>query len=251
MNWPLAILLICQAFTFRMPQLQKAGAAAATPTMTITTNLGVLNTTSAANSYSTAATYTPTANALVIAIVASANTPSTTPTFSGNGLTWVQIGTTNFNTLASPTLRLTFFRAMGASPTTTAGTADFGGVNQAGCHIRVFQFVNADTSGANGSGAIVQVGFNGNDASTNPNITLASLIGSANAVYAVANFNVTAATFNGSPESGWTTDYAANFATPFDGIYGVFRLATTDNTVAITGTSTAWAAMAIEIKQAP
>ena len=119
------------------------------------TNLTSFQDSTDATSYATAS-ITPTANYLVLASVTSSKsgTPDT-PTLSGNSLTWVQYNQIAYDT--SGTQRTTtFFRAMGASPSAGALTADFGGATQTACVIVVDQFSGVDTSGTNGSGAIVQ-----------------------------------------------------------------------------------------------
>lgn len=124
--------------------------------MTITQNTLTSHGDSAdANSYTTASSFTPGANRLVLAFVEnSKGSTADTPTVSGNSLTWVQVTTVTFST--GNRRRLTLFRAMGASPTNGALTADFAGVNQTSIAISVFEFDGVDTSGTNGSGAIVQ-----------------------------------------------------------------------------------------------
>jgi hypothetical protein len=105
--------------------------------------------------YSTAS-ITPAANTLILAWVTNskASAPDT-PTLAGNGLTWVQVETVTWRTIAAPAKRTTLFRAMGASPTSGGITISFG-ANQTGCAWSVIQFGNVDTSGTDGSGAVVQ-----------------------------------------------------------------------------------------------
>jgi len=110
-----------------------------------------------ANSYATSS-ITPGANKLVLAwIVNTHGSAATLPTLTGNGLTWVQVDTQLFS---ANTARLTLFRAMGAAPTAGAVTIDFGGVTQTGAGWSISEIDNADRSGTNGSGAIVQVAKN-------------------------------------------------------------------------------------------
>ncbi len=200
-------------------------------------------------SYATSAAYTPTANALVIAAVANskASAPNT-PTFSGNGLTWVQIGTQTYGTIATPLLRLTLFRAMGASPTNTTGVADFAAVAQTGCSIRVVEFRNVDRSGTNGSGAVVQAPtFTARDSGTNPTFSLAAISNPRNATFgAIAN--------NQSSETSYTAETLAveiaedGYVTPSQDLMTFYRLGTEDNSLAVTGASVASCFAGIEIK---
>ena len=110
-----------------------------------------------ATSYATAS-ITPTANRLVLLAVTShiaGGVSPVEPTATGNGLTWVSIST---NVTWNCNLRrMTLFRAMGDAPTTGAITISFGSETQLFSTWSVVEFSNVDTSGTNGSGAIVQV----------------------------------------------------------------------------------------------
>lgn len=192
--------------------------------------------------------YTPTSNALLLCGVANSRGSATaaTPTLTGNGLTWVQVNTV---TCDSGLKRLTIFRALGASPTTGAVTADFAGDNQTGCHIVVVQFTGVDTSGTNGSGAVVQSNT-GSGAGTSVSVTLSALTGSSNAVWMIG-CNRGATGFQGTPEASWTENTDATGGSPNFGFSDIYRLATTDNTPSTTITSDNWGAVAVEIKVSP
>lgn len=127
------------------------------------------------------ASVSPTGNALVLAAVhavAGGGGPST-PTATGNGLTWVEVDTAD----CDANRRLTVFRAMGASPSAGAITFDFGATSHTSFTWAVVQFTNVDTSGTNGSGAVVQAVPDTAAASTTITGTLAALE-SANNVHA-------------------------------------------------------------------
>ena len=153
------------------------------------------NSTTDASSYNTAS-ITPTADRLVLAAVLSkkASAPDT-PTLSGNGLTWVQVATVTFHTIGTPILRLTLFRAMGASPSTGAVTIDFGGATQLSCAWSLVEFADIDTGGTNGSAAVVQSATNAADAVAAQallTVTLAAFGSAGNATYgAFGSSNVT------------------------------------------------------------
>jgi hypothetical protein len=123
----------------------------------------------------------PAANTLILAWVSNSvtTTPPGTPTLTGNGLTWVQVATVTWGTIATPLRRTTLFRAMGAAPATDQVTIDFGtGNTQTGCFWSIIQFGNVDTSGTNGSGAVVQAVTGRTDSApsgTGLTITLAAL----------------------------------------------------------------------------
>jgi hypothetical protein len=209
--------------------------------------------TSGATSYATSS-FTARRNSLVLLVVVNskASAPDT-PTVSGNGLTWVQIDTYTYGSIASPVQRLTVFRAMG-EPTAGAATADFAGATQTGCCLYVVQFHNVDTSGTNGSGAIVQTAKNRADSSTSGSVTLSALdSGARNAVFvgwggALNSSSVMSVEGGGAT---WVEAADTGYNTPATWIGAQYLLATTDNTPTATFTSQNWAGIAVEIKAAP
>ena len=133
-----------------------------------------------ATSFATAS-ITPSANKLVLAAVFAAKTGgSVTPTLSGNGLTWVQVGT---DTVSTGVYRTTVFRAMGASPSAGAVTIDFGADTQVRCGWIISEFTNINTSGTNGSGAIVQSVTNTTTTGNSLIVTLAAFGDANNATF--------------------------------------------------------------------
>ena len=82
------------------------------------------------------------------------------PTVTGNGLTWVAVNTTVYDNSSSSRRRVTVFRAMGASPSAGAIAIDFGGQNQTNVTWILDEFTGMDTTGTNGSGAVVQSAVN-------------------------------------------------------------------------------------------
>lgn len=120
----------------------------------------ILSNTSAVggSSYATAS-WTPIANRLYLASVTTRTgitADPTIPTASGNGLTWVAIDSVVYDDSSSSRRRVTLFRAMGASPTTGALTFDEAGQAQTDAGWSIEEVTGMDTSGTNGSGAIVQ-----------------------------------------------------------------------------------------------
>lgn len=240
----LALALPAQEYRFKRPPYRIPPPPPAGGTQLVYAELGFTNTTANGSSYDTLQSYTPTANALVIAIVMTSDTViPVTPTFTGNGLTWIVIGSTNSNTLTTQLNKITAFRAMGASPTATVGTAAFSAA-VTGCMIYVCEFRNADVT-CQGSDAIVQVAFNGGDASANPVVTLAALAGGGNnAVLGASGHDINP---SGTAEGSWTEDRDATYATPTTGLYVSHRTNTTDNTWGPTIGSSDWSAIAFEI----
>lgn len=199
-----------------------------------------------ASSYVTASV-SPTANALicVVYLARKATGNPATPTITGNGLTYTEVVTNttsplNFNDVA-------LFRALDPSPTSGAITIDFG-ETVTSCIWFVFEITGVDTSGTNGSGAVVQsVGrdFAGG-AGTSGTLTLSAL-GSANnmAVGGFFHFANEATT----PGSGFTEIGDINLAENTRGFQTEYAL--NDTTVdASWASSVEWEGVAIEVKAA-
>lgn len=149
------------------------------------------------------ASVTPTANALIIATFTPRNGASTNPgsmSVTGNGLTWVSIGSVNFDNASSSRRTMQMFRALGAAPSTgvitfTTAETDTGGT------WTVDQFTGVDTSGTNGSGAVVQFATNSDPSATvaTLTVTLAAFGSVNNGTYGVfCNTDGTSTTTAGS-----------------------------------------------------
>lgn len=211
-------------------------------------NLATTGSNTDATSYATAS-ITPGADKLVLAWVYSiaATTPNT-PTASGNSLTWVEID----NQLDKDSLRrLTLFRAMGSSPSSGAVTFDFGGQTQTGCGWSVIEYTGMDTTGTNGSGAIVQSAKNASvGTATSLTVTLAAFSSTNNATAGGFGFPLNTA---GLPNagSGFTRTGQRNQASPNLSIGSEFR-SDNDTTVDMDSSSSSipWVGIAVEIKEA-
>ena len=141
-----------------------------------------------AQSYNTASV-TPGANRLILVAVGIRNYSAVnlgTITLSGNGLTWVEVATTTYSSVASSQSRISVFRSMGTSPSAGAITITVSGSGNASCQWAVDEFNGVDTTGTNGSGAVVQSATNRSDNCTSGlTITLAALADAVNnAVFA-------------------------------------------------------------------
>lgn len=137
-----------------------------------------------ATSYNTESV-SPTANRLyLLGIINFGNSPDATePTVTGASMTWTKVVTLQ---RANTTARVTIFRSLSASPGTGALTIDFGGVTQANCGWHLSEFTGIDTSGTNGSGAIVQSGSNEAAApNSSLTVTLSAMSSTDNASYGV------------------------------------------------------------------
>ena len=113
------------------------------------------------------ASVTPSANKLVLATVGWGFATTNTPTLSGNGITWVEVVKKRDNNH-----KIAVFRGMVASPTAGAITIDFAAETQNYVKWSVDEFTNMDTTGTNGSGAIVQTATNFIDSGANTGITV-------------------------------------------------------------------------------
>lgn len=193
----------------------------------------------------TTASITPSADRLVVACVVQRRGADGTaaPTLSGNSLTYVQIATIEFQARR----RITCFRAMGASPTTGAITIDYSAATQKSSHWSVFEFDGVDTTGTNGSGAVVQSATNSGTA-TSSNVTLAAFGDATNnaAVGATGIDDVLAVT----PETGYAEIHDVGAA----GLQTIETEWNTGEDLSVTASWTGtqiWGMIGIEVKVAP
>lgn len=111
-----------------------------------------------ATSYTTASG-TPGSNKLQLLAVGAINATAAnipTPSVTGAGLTWVLVNSVQYDTGGSNRGALFLFRALSASPSSGALTIDFVSQTQTNCEWSWVELDGVDTSGTNGSGAIVQ-----------------------------------------------------------------------------------------------
>lgn len=162
----ISIVLLLMA-SLAVPQVKRSGSVQLSGSSKVTTTApggGPISVTTLTSNFSATdltsyatASISPTANQLVLAVV-SARMPTApvTPTASGGGMTtWTQVATMEgFG--GGPSVRITIFRALQASPTSGALTFSFGASAQSYCLWSVFQIDGVDTGGTNGSAAIVQ-----------------------------------------------------------------------------------------------
>ncbi|MFF6951822.1 hypothetical protein ACFZAD_24585 [Streptomyces iakyrus] len=195
------------------------------------------------------ASISPTADSLLLAWVYTiAGSAPNIPTVSGNGLTWTQVATViDSNNLR----RLTLFRAMGTSPSTGEVTFNFGGQTQAGCVWSVVKYSGVDTSGTNGSGAIVQSATQASGGVVN-NLTV-TLSAFSNSLHGTAGgFGYPLNNGNGVPGTGFTQTGERFQGSPNQAILSEFG-AGEDVTVDLSlgASSVPIVGIAVEIKLAP
>lgn len=207
-----------------------------------------------ATSYATAS-ITPTANRLVIAVGHSSRqtASATTPTLSGCGITWTQIATVPFQTIASPLNRLTAFWGWAESPSTGALTFDFGGVTQNGFSWAVFEVPLCDLTF--NDTPFFQIVTNSSDTTgTTASATLAAVStygGSYSGLIAITaipdNPTIT-------PRTNWTELHDVGATTPTKRLhtqYRIMSLGVDDDASATWTGNLRWAMIAFELRAQP
>jgi len=186
-----------------------------------------------ATSYTTSS-ITPTSNSLILATFTSrvgAATPNN-PTATGNGLTWVTVDNELYDNTGSQK-KLTVLRAMGSTPSTGTITFDLAGQTQTGASWSISECSGTDSTGTNGSGAIVQVvstnnGLGGATASS-LTVTLGTFSNVENATWGSFGFGgVSKNPINGS---GFTLlDVQSNFDSGENGQASLIQYLTSNDT---------------------
>jgi hypothetical protein len=128
----------------------------------------------------------PASNNLLLLTVTSrtASGDPNVPTVTGNGLTWVEIDSQNYDNSGTQK-KISLFRALGASPSSGTITIDYAGQTQTHCDWTLDQALGVDTTGTNGSGAIVQSAKNSDTSITATSLTatLAAFSSTSNATF--------------------------------------------------------------------
>jgi len=211
--------------------------------------VGSNSSTAGATSYQTGP-YQPRENSLLLAhVVSSKASAPDIPTGTGNALTWVQLRTTNYFSLASPTVRNTVFMAHSRSGATTNGfTATFGGT-ATGCIITVVEITNCDTTGSpDATNALVQIVHGGGNVNTNATCTFAAASGTRNLAIGFVGGSLNSQ--NNTAESGWTKLAGANYNTPATEASVIYQYNTTDTSFLSTNAAAmSWTVIGVEIKQ--
>jgi len=162
------------------------------------------------------ASITPAANRLVLAYVGVVGTATaaSTPTLSGCGLNWVVVATTGTNAVHENVL----FRAMGASPTAGAVTITSTVTSPTRCNWSISEFDGVDTSGTDGSGAIVQSITAKPTTVSSVSTAFSAGITAGNGTFGGVDINVSEAFTAGT---GWTALGQATVLTPAGAIIGM------------------------------
>lgn len=193
----------------------------------------------------TTASISPTADALVLlSVLRNDDTLGTAPSITGNGLTWQLVRSCVYDNAGGVRADLSVYRAMGASPSAGAVTIGFSADGQLGCQWSITEFTGVDTSGSNGSGAIVQ------SASVSGTATSLSASLSAFSRRSHATFGAFAHQANETTthEGGWSDLSDTGYANPAENLQTQWR---NDNDTSVTAswaTSALAGAIGIELK---
>lgn len=207
----------------------------------------VLNATATAGtSFTTTDTLTCSANKLYLALVASTSSggggaiPSG---LSGGGQTWDQVATV---LVASANERLTLYRALSASPGSASTLTATWGSSQSGFGIvTVLEYTGVKTSGSNGADAIVQSATNAASSAASLTVTLSSFADPVNNV--ACGFFMVSSTSSATAGSGFT--FAQN-GTNQSRRWMHEYVTGEDTSVDVTGPTTRWAGIALELAMA-
>lgn len=162
--------------------LWSEAALAAVSCTTLTQSLDATNSTT----YNTAS-ITPGGNRLILlaalttrGIATGCDADILTTSVTGNGLTWVRVAEECFSAAGAPTIGIELLRAMGASPSTGAITITYS-PSKLNAAWAVIECSGVDTSGTNGSGAVVQSATNLVEPGTSLTVTLGAFGSAGNA----------------------------------------------------------------------
>jgi hypothetical protein len=210
------------------------------------TNLTTSRSGGDATLYNTAS-ITPGANRLILLAIgqlASSAGDAVQPTVTGCGLTWELVASRG----VVGQRKVYLFRSMGAAPTTGQITIDYGaGNSQLGCDWSVVEFTGMDTSGVNGSGAIVQAASAAVNPGTGATATLAAFSSADNATFSMAAHSIQEAT---TPGSGFTQIATVSGSSPASSLTTAFRPDNDTTADYSWTTSTSGGVIAAEIKAA-
>ena len=204
--------------------------------MAVSATLLTAGGTGSATTTFTTASITPSANKLIgVWVLTDNGTPNS---ISGCGLTWVR------DVLDTGLVPVAFFRSLGASPSTGTLSISLGG-NSTGSWI-IVEYDGVDTTGTNGSGAIVQTAHTTGAGATSATISLASAITSGNATAAAIIKGGVSAFTAGSGYAILGSTSASGFAAHAH----EWAAAGTQNPGFTWTGSANWAGIAVEIKAA-
>lgn len=167
-----------------------AGAMGITPTNKLKENF------SSGSSYTTTDTLAPQTNTLYLVSI-SVPDSRTVSSVSGCGFTWTQVATVTQGAFTQAV-----YRGMKSSGLSTGTiTVNLSGAVTHNAEIIIDEFVGADTSGTDGSGAIIQSATNGSASATSLTVALSAFAGTSN--FGFGAF-LRAGTETPTPDNGYT-----------------------------------------------
>ena len=188
-------------------------------------------------------------NALyLVSLCARSNGTPTYSSITGGGITWVQIGTTTIN---APFVAL--YRGLVTSGATTGALTITIGASATSNKWAIDEFTGVDTTGTNGSGAIVQSNSGGSQTTATSGAITLSAFGDAtnNAAYGYFAHNQGSETSTVDSSGGWAA--LANNGTvvaPVMSMMTEWKTGQDTSVSASWATLGAWAGFAAEIKAA-
>lgn len=193
---------------------------------------------SSATSFTTASV-APTGNRLILisihAYISTGSVNPATPTVTGNGITYTLVKAQDTDNSGTDRGTIFVFRGMAASPSSGTITIDWGATTMTRCQWAVDQSdANVDTSGSNGSGAIVQnTGVTSSGTGTSNSVNFSSAMTSGNTGFSAWGHQ---ATEGKTPRTSWS-EIADTFAVSLSSVETQY-IAGTDTAGSASWTST-------------
>lgn len=215
------------------------------------TNLTNFGNTSNATKYVTASV-TPTTNSLKLLLVQNtkASAPDLPSGVTSTNLQWWLVGTTNFNTLASPTARLSLYASQDDpnTPPVAGPISVWFPATQTGLNLHLLEVSGAKKTQAWGRAALQQVAFNGSNTVANMKISWTSPSSNTNGWLVAFGDNINSTTDN-TNEAGWTTNAETSYTTPAAGLASYYLVGTPPSVTFTTNgaSSRSWGALAVEV----
>lgn len=199
------------------------------------------------SSYSTAS-WTPPTSGLILLWVYNTRTTSlgSAPTVSGNGITWLALGSDGVDS-GSQTHRCTLFAAKAGGSSAGQTTVSFAGDTQSSCIACFVHVIGADVTGTT-LNSIQQTTTNNANGVTSLTVTLATATSTANRFFCGIGHGEPE---THTPESGWTAIDEVYGTTPGHGLLTMWHASSTsDKTPTVSWTTSRGAAgVACEVKE--
>lgn len=179
-----------------------------------------------------------------------ADAPETIASVTQTGQTWVEVAASvAFDTVATPLKRVSAWRTLGAGAAAAGlSIAITGGTDQqTGMIVMCYEVAGVDTSGTNGSGAILQTKTGAADAVTAHTVTLDAARTANSALFHAYGSDAGGVA---TAEAGYTAGTRNDYATPSTIGQTQWVVGGTDTTPTWTTAATNGASFAVEVKEA-